>query len=153
MHTTVKQTFPGDTRRQEDTHTIPELLKELRVESSTLIRQEIALAQTELKEKGARFGKNAAYLAGGGLVALIGAIFILFAVMRLLTLGLMAAGLQPETAAWLSPALLGLLVAGLGAAFIIKAKNALAKESFVPEKTLQSLKEDTSWTRTKLKEA
>ncbi|MBA4148543.1 MAG: phage holin family protein [Verrucomicrobia bacterium] len=134
-------------------HSIADLLRELREETVTLARQEVALAKTEMKEKAGKLGRNVAYLAVGGLIAYAGLIFLLFAGMRGLTFGLVAGGMNPETALWLSPLIIGLVVLLIGVALAMKAKNAMARESLVPEKTIQSLKEETSWTRAKLKEA
>jgi hypothetical protein len=139
--------------RTHETHSIPELLRELRDESTMLFRQEVALARTELKEKATKLSRNAIYLAAGGVIAYSGLIFILLAVMRLITVGLVAAGMEPQTAAWLSPLILGLIVGIIGVAMLMKGKRTLAEESLVPEKTLQSLKEDASWTRAKVQHA
>src|SRR5687767_11341854 len=56
---------------------IADLLKELRDESSNLLRQEVALAKTEMAEKAADYGKNAASIATGGAVAYAGALLLL----------------------------------------------------------------------------
>jgi len=148
-YSTYERTEP----ETHDGHSIADLLRELREETMTLAKQEIALAKTEMKEKTSKLTRNAVYMAIGGLVAYAGFIFLLVAGMRLLNVGLINAGVTPETVAWLSPAILGLVVALIGAIFIMKAKSAFSRESLVPEKTIQSLKEDSSWTRTKLKEA
>jgi hypothetical protein len=139
--------------KTHELHSIPELLRELREESSTLFRQEIALAKTEVKEKASKLSRNAIYLVAGGVVAYSGLIFILLAVTRLISVGLVAAGMEAATAAWVGPLILGLLVAIIGTAMLMKGKRTLAEESLVPEKTLQSLKEDKSWTRAKVQQA
>jgi hypothetical protein len=141
-----------DTKTHE-MHSIPDLLRELRDESSTLFRQEIALAKTELKEKTSKLSRNAIYLVAGGVIAYSGLIFILLGVVGLIGAGLVAAGMEAATAAWVSPLILGFIVAIIGAAMLMKGKRTLAEESLVPEKTLQSLKEDTSWTRAKIQQA
>ena len=51
-----------------ENRSITDLLKDLRDESSRLVRQEVALAKTELSEKAAKLGRNAGYMgAGSGL--------------------------------------------------------------------------------------
>jgi len=45
---------------------IGELVKDLSQQTSTLVRQEITLAQAELQQKGKIAGKGAGMLAGGG---------------------------------------------------------------------------------------
>src|SRR6478735_11584767 len=51
---------------------IGELVKDLASQTSTLVRQEIQLAQAEVTEKGKLAGKGAGMLAGAGVAALLG---------------------------------------------------------------------------------
>jgi len=134
-------------------HSLASLIRELRDESTTLLRQEVALAKTEMAEKAAMIGRNSIYLAIGGLVAYAGLIFILVSVMRLIWLGLLRAGLTDSVAQWLAPAIVGLIVAGIGYGLIQKAKSTLSRESITPTKTIQSLKEDKQWTQEKFSRA
>src|SRR5918993_5925004 len=72
---------------------IADLLKELRDESSTLLRQEVALAKTEMTQKATDYGKNAASIAVGGAVAYAGALLLLAGVTVALALVLHRIGL------------------------------------------------------------
>jgi len=134
-------------------HSFASLIRELRDESTTLVRQEVALAKTELTEKASMLGRNSIYLAIGGLVAYAGFIFILQSIMRLMLLGLVKAGLSEGVASWLAPGIVGLVIAGVGYALIQKAKSTLSHESLAPQKTIQSLKEDKQWTQEKFSRA
>src|SRR5918998_639035 len=51
---------------------IGELVKDLASQTSTLVRQEIKLAQAEVTQKGKIAGKGAGMLAGAGVTALLG---------------------------------------------------------------------------------
>ena len=51
---------------------IGELVKDLAGQTSTLVRQEIKLAQAEVTQKGKLAGKGAGMLAGAGVTALLG---------------------------------------------------------------------------------
>src|ERR671918_560154 len=64
----------GTTRfpRADDDRPVGELVNQLSQQTSTLIRQELRLAQTELQEKGKRMGIGAGMFGGAGLVALPG---------------------------------------------------------------------------------
>jgi hypothetical protein len=126
------------------------LLKELRDESVKLLRQEASLAKTEVSEKAAKFARNAAYLAAGAAVALIGAIFILTAVSNLIAVGLEDAGMSQEVARWLAPFIVGAVMAGLGFAFVTKAIATFRTESVVPEKTVETIKENKEWLESKV---
>jgi len=131
-----------------DDRSIGELLKELRDESGVLLRQEVALAKTELSEKAAKAGRNAAYIAAGGAVAYAGALFILLAVTAMLYLILRALGAEWH-GLWIAPLIVGLAVAIVGYVLIQKGITTFKNESIVPEKTTQSLKEDKQWLQDK----
>src|ERR671911_116127 len=69
----------GTTRfpRTDDDRSVGELVNQLSQQTSTLIRQELQLAQTELQEKGKRVGIGAVIvgvvlLAVAGILALLG---------------------------------------------------------------------------------
>jgi uncharacterized membrane protein YqjE len=64
----------GATRfpRTDDDRSVGELVNQLSRQTSTLIRQELRLAQTEMQEKGKRLGTGAGMFGGAGLVALYG---------------------------------------------------------------------------------
>jgi hypothetical protein len=47
---------------------IPELLKDLREESTLLLREEIALAKKEISEKISSTARNATYIVAGALI-------------------------------------------------------------------------------------
>src|SRR5690349_15645111 len=49
-----------------------ELLKDLAGQTSTLVRQEIRLAQAEITDRGKTAGRGAGLLAGGAVAALLG---------------------------------------------------------------------------------
>ena len=104
------------------TSTLASLLSELREESTTLVRQEIALAKAELNEEAARVGKNPLELATGGALAYAGLIILLIGVALLASRALVAMGVDPEMAMWLGPVLVGLIVAIIGAGMAMKAK-------------------------------
>lgn len=136
--------IPAATPAAGRSESITDLLKELRDESMTLVRQEVALAKTEMSEKVSRVGRNLGYLAAGGLVAVVGAIFLLTALVAGVQAILVAIGLE-EVAGWLAPLLVGATIGLIGYGLIQKALTTLKHESLVPEKTVQTLKEDKEW--------
>jgi Putative Actinobacterial Holin-X, holin superfamily III len=56
---------------------IVDLLKNLRDDTTTLVRDEISLAKTEMSEKIASSSRNVGYLAAGALVAYAALILLL----------------------------------------------------------------------------
>ncbi len=128
---------------------IGDLIKELRDEGALLLRQEVALAKTEVSEKVGRILRNVGYIAAGALIAFLGIIFILQAATVGVGFGLSAAGLQEHTL-WLAPLITGLVVALIGAAFASKGLATLKHESLAPDKTLNSLNQDKQWIQNKV---
>ena len=104
------------------------LLQTLRDETTTLLRQEVALAKAEVSENISKAGKHAATLATGGFVAYAGVIVLLIGIGHLLAAGLIRAGLDPEISQWLAPSIVGLAVALIGWGMVAKAKRAPAGE-------------------------
>jgi hypothetical protein len=128
---------------------IADLIKELRDEGLLLVRQEVALAKTEMSEKIGRTLRNTAYALAGALVAFLGLVFVLQAVTALVGVGLKAAGLAPEQCLWLAPLIVGVVVTIIGTTLVTKGIATLKNESLVPEKTIDSLKGGKAWIQSK----
>ena len=134
---------------RKDERSIGQLLKELTQESSTLLKQEVNLAKTEMSEKASRVGVNLGSVAVGGAVALLGAIALVLAAVYGLG-AILNNFLSPETASWLAPLIVGGILAAVGYSMIKKALETLKRESLAPEKTTQSLQENKEWLRQKI---
>ena len=129
---------------------IPALLRDLRDETTTLLRQEVDLAKSELRENATRLGHHALQVALGGFVAYAGVIVLLIGLGHLLGSLLTRGGMDPQIAQWLAPSLIGLLVAFIGWAMLAKAKKALTHDNLAPRQTLASLRDNKAWAQTKL---
>ena len=138
-----------DERPQRDERSIGQLLKELTSETSTLLKQEVDLAKTEMSEKASRVGANLGEVAVGGAVAFLGAIALLLAVIYGLA-AILNNFLSPETASWLAPLIVGGILAAVGYSLIKKALETLKRESLAPEKTTKSLQENKEWLKQKI---
>lgn len=133
----------------QEERSIGQLLKELRDETTTLLRQEVDLAKTEMSEKASRFGKNVGALAAGGAVLFLGALALLAAVIYGLT-SLLDQFMSVGVAIWLAPLLVGAVLAGVGYSLTKKALETLRQESLAPQKTTQSLQENKEWLKSKM---
>jgi xanthine/uracil permease len=137
---------PGE---RKDDRSIGQLLKELTQESSTLLKQEVSLAKTEMSEKASRVGANLGEVAVGGAVAFLGAIALLLAVVYGLT-SLLNKFMSLGVAAWLAPLIVGVILAAIGYSLIKKALATLKQESIAPQRTTQSLQENKEWLKQKI---
>ena len=125
----------NETRRIEE-RPLGELFSDLATETSTLVRNEVALAKVELTEKATAVGKNVASLVIGGAVAYAALLAICAAVILLLAMAMPA---------WLSALIVGLIVGCVAWLMISKAVSALRRTELTPQETVESLKEDAQW--------
>ena len=116
-----------------------ELVKDLASQTSTLVRQEIQLAQAEVTQRGKLAGKGAGMLAGGAVAGLLG----LGAFTALLVIAL--DGALPLWLAALIVTVLWLAVAG---ALARAGKTALQRSTPPAPQTIETVKEDIQWAKT-----
>lgn len=134
---------PDNTSGAKREESLGELFGDLAQETSTLIRQEVALAKAEMTQKAAETGKNVGMIAAGGAVLYAGFLAILAAII----VGLGEAGM-----AWWGAALLvGVIVAVVGGVLAWKAIQDLKSANMAPQETVQTLKDDARWAKDQLK--
>jgi hypothetical protein len=130
--------------------TIAELLKDLREEGVLLLREEITLAKKEISEKISSTALNVTYVAGGALVAYCAITFLLLAISSLISHQLLANGVSIGWAIFFGLLIVGLVIGAISVVMIVKGVETLKKLSFVPEKTVETLKEDKKWAQNKI---
>ena len=124
---------------------IGELFSKLSTETSTLIRQEMALARAEMTEKGKEAGKGAGLFGGAGAVGLLGAGAITAGIILLLDLAI---------AAWLAAIIVGIVYVAVAAVLGLKGRDRIqAATPPVPEQTVDTVKEDVEWAKTRAQSA
>ena len=121
-----------------DDRSLGELFAELTQETSTLVRQEVNLAKTEMSQKASRAGRHVGALAAGGAVAYAGLLAILAGVIILL---------DEVMHLWLSALLVGVVVALVGYFLVRRGLDALKREDLAPRETIETLKEDRRWAK------
>jgi hypothetical protein len=134
-----------------DAESLKNLLQDLRADAARLLRQEIQLARTEISGKASKFGRHATGIGAGALVAYAGGIVLLIGLGDGAAALLRYAGSGVNSAAWVGHAGVGLIVLIIGWIMYAQAKRSLRASSLVPEKTLQSIREDSAWMRNKFR--
>ena len=127
--------------QSRDDRSLGELFSELSRQTSTLIRQEVALAKVEMKQKGTEVGKDVGMMAAGGALAYAGLLALIATVIIIL------AEFMPW---WLSALIVSLVVLGVGGMLIQRGMSALKQTSMAPEQTIETLKEDKEWAKKQL---
>jgi uncharacterized membrane protein YqjE len=119
-----------------------ELFKHLSDDLSTLVRQELKLAQAEMTEKGKRAGLGVGLFGAAGLLALLA-----LASLTAFLIAVLATGMK----VWLAALVVTVLYAALAAALALVAKNRVSEATPpVPEQTIETVKEDVQWAKTQL---
>ncbi|HEY7065067.1 MAG TPA: phage holin family protein [Chloroflexota bacterium] len=121
-----------------DTRSLGELFADLSRETTTLVRQEIRLATTEMTHKATRVGKDMGFLAVGGAVIYAGFLALVAALILVL------AHWIPW---WLSAFIVGVVIAGIGYGLVQKGLDALKHEDLAPRQTAQTVKENVEWAK------
>jgi hypothetical protein len=116
-----------------------ELLQEVAADLSRLMRQELELAKAELRDEAQQAARGVGMLAGAGMAALVMVLFASTALMWLL-------------GSWLPLGWSALIVAALWAivgGVLYGTGRARLRAVRPPEQTIQTLKEDVEWARTR----
>ena len=121
-----------------------DLVRQLSDQTSRLIRQEMALARAELTAKGKQAGIGAGLFGGAG-------VFALLALGALTATVIAALALAMDT--WLAALIVTVLWAVVAGVMALVGKNRV-QEALppVPEDSVESVKEDVQWTKTKAQE-
>jgi hypothetical protein len=123
-------------QQRKDDRSIGELFTELAGDTSTLVRQEVALAKAELTRNAARVGKQVGLLAIGGALGYAALLAIVAAAIM---------GLAEVIPAWVSALVVGVVFALIAGWLITRALHALKQAEVAPRVTIETLKEDAQW--------
>ena len=128
--------------RSMENRPLGDLFGDLATEMSNLVRQEVALAKVEVGQKAKYVGKNVGYLVVGGAVAYAALLAVIAAIIMLL------AKVVPD---WGAALIVGVVVAGIGWLLVGKAMLALQRADLTPRETVETLKEDATWMKERIK--
>lgn len=128
--------------REREDRSLGELFGELSRETSTLMRQEFALAKAEVRQKATKAGKHVGYVAAGGALAYAALLVLLFAVVALISLALPV---------WVAALIVGALTGIIAGMLVSRGLKGLKEIDPVPERTVETLKEDVEWAKQQVK--
>jgi len=120
---------------------IGELIRDLADETSTLVRQELALAKAELAQKGKQMGVGAGMFGGAGVMSLaaLGAFTAFFIAVLALAMPV-----------WGSALVVTAVYALVAAVLAMAGRTRFAQGTPpVPEETVETVKEDVAWAKTR----
>jgi hypothetical protein len=126
----------GSTRfeRTNEDRSVGELVNQLSQQTSTLVRQELRLAQTELQEKGKRVGIGAGMFGGAGLAALYG-------VGALVAAAIIGIGTLLEP--WIAAVIVGVVLLAVAGVLALSGRKQVERGTPpLPEQAIESAKRD-----------
>ena len=132
----AQQQIVKEERPVKDERSLGDLFSELANETTTLLKQEVALMQVELTQKAAKVGKNVGFLAIGGVVANAALLALVAALI---------AGLANFMQLWLAALIVGAVIAIAAAVLISSGLKNLKNMDLTPKESVESLKEDAKW--------
>lgn len=131
---------PDHERPDVEGRSVGELIGELSGDLSKLMRQELELAKLEMKEEATKAGKAAGMLAGAGVAGHMALVFISLTLMWMFDNWMHTAwAALIVTVLW---AIVAAVLAGRG-------RKKLQQVNLKPEQTIDTLKEDAQWARTR----
>jgi uncharacterized membrane protein YqjE len=140
--TETSKTSPPMGTARTDEQGLGSLVSGIVEDLQDIVRGEVRLAKTEIREEATSMGKGAALVAGGALVALTGFILLMLGVTYLLNKSLEM---------WLSAGIVGLALLLVGGGLAMAGRSRITETSFKPAETIDSLKEDQQWASQQIK--
>jgi uncharacterized membrane protein YqjE len=128
----------GASTGASDGRSLGDIVGDLSNDLTTLVKQELTLARTELKEEAAKAGKGAGMLGGAGVAGLLTLILASFALAYLLD------NWMPVELAFLIVTVLWAIV---GAILAARGRKELKNANPQLPETQQTLKEDAAWVK------
>lgn len=134
---------------QADIEGLPALFGRLSDGVTTLLDTKLSLLKVEIKEDVTGYIGGAVKILIGGIIAAVG-----FAILNV-AVAFFISTLLPDTLDPFIRIALGFVITGalylvIGAIFIITAKNRLAKQDMVPNRSVTELRKDKEWLKKEL---
>ena len=133
------QTSTQTTQTSTETRSLGEIVGDISRDMSTLFKQELDLAKTEMKQEVAKVGKGAGMFGGAGLAGYFTLLFLSVALV-----GLLDKWMPYGWAALIVAALWGIVAAVLA----MRGKKEIKEANPQLPTTQQTLKEDVQWAKT-----
>jgi hypothetical protein len=123
-----------------DRESLGELVAATTRDLSALMRSEVELAKTEIKEELAEAGRAGAMIGAGALVGYLALLLLLLAA---------AWGIAEVVAPWAGLLIVGIVTAAVAAVLVSIGRKKLAAVEAAPN-TIETLQEDVQWARQQL---
>jgi cytochrome c biogenesis protein CcdA len=134
----------GPRRDEHDPRSIPQLLGDFTRDTMALIQDELALARSEANEKISQVIRGMSSMAAGGAV-LFAALLVLLQAAVIGLAQFMESGWE-----WLSPLIVGLIVAVVGWAMLAAGRKRVQAENLKPQRTMDEARRDRDFVKERM---
>jgi uncharacterized membrane protein YqjE len=107
-----------------------------------IVRSEVRLAKTEVREEAAKTKTAASLLGGGAAIGIFAALFLLLSIVFALAL---------FVPLWAAALILGTVLAVAAGALIVTGLKQLKRVHPTPERTVETIKENVAWVKQRTK--
>ena len=107
-----------------------------------IVRSEVRLAKTELKEEAVKAKSAAIFLGVGGISAVFAALFVLITVVYALAL------VMPN---WAASLIVAVIMSAIAGCMLIAGIKRLQQIHPIPERTVETVKESVEWAKQQTK--
>ena len=135
---------------QKSDETLPSLVGRLGDDVMQLFDTKLSLLKVELKEEVNEYVRDGVMIAVGGIIAAIGFALLNVALAFGISVLFANADLSQPAKYAIGFVSAGLLYLVVGAVLIVTMKNRLAKQSLVPDRTVEELRKDKQWLKNEL---
>jgi uncharacterized membrane protein YqjE len=128
----------GTKMAAQNGRTVPEVLQDIVGNIQEIIRSELRLAKAEVKQEAAKAKSPVIMSVAGGALGLYALGFLLLTAML---------AMATVMTMWMAALIIGAVLAVVSLALIGAAKARFKHVNAVPERTIESIKENVQWTK------
>jgi uncharacterized membrane protein YqjE len=121
---------------------VPEVLQDIVGNIEEIIRSEFRLAKAEVKQEASQAAPPLKMIVVGAAIGFYALGFLLFTLMM---------GLATIVATWLAALIVGAVLGLLALALVTTASKRLKHVNTVPERTIETMKENVQWAKNQIK--
>jgi uncharacterized membrane protein YqjE len=129
----------------EGDETLPSLIGRLGEDIVTLLDTKLGLLKLEIKEDVDAYVRGRVSIGVGGIIAAVGFSLLNVAIAFLVSALFEKTLLSEPVKYALGFIIIGVIYLVIGATVIIRAKDRLAKQNLVPERSIEELEKDKQW--------
>jgi Flp pilus assembly protein TadB len=125
-------------QEMRDTRSLGGIVQDILRDVQEVMRSEVRLARAEMTEKARQAGKAGGMLGGAAVAGLMAAACLVVAAIAALALAMPV---------WLAALIMAVLLGSIGAAAYAGGRARLRRVKPVPERTVQTIKDDVEWAK------